>query len=328
MHSNLLGSQGYSRRSILAGLGLATMTGLAGCATTAASSATFFQRTGLPIGLQIYTLGEEAAKDIDATFATVAEIGYRTIEMPGLLGRTASEIRAAADRAGLAIGSLHVPLFAMGPGTGLMFGDEDARIADVLGTLGAKWAVAPIALFPETFQMPADGNMAAAIVSAFRQSGTDIWKRTASLLNQRAEALKPLGITVAYHNHNIEFMPIGDTSGWKIITGETDPSLVSFEIDLGWIATAGLDPVAFLNGIAGRVAMVHVKDVAATNKANYGMEMHPTEVGSGTLDWKKLLPAAYDAGARLFYIEQEPPFTMERIESARRGYQYLFSLKT
>src|SRR5688500_14931880 len=94
------------RRSVLAGIGGVGIMAMTGCVGTRASASNFFSRVGLPIGLQVYTLGEEAARDLDATFAQVAGIGYREMELPNLYGRPAREVGDAARRAGLAISSL------------------------------------------------------------------------------------------------------------------------------------------------------------------------------------------------------------------------------
>jgi len=304
------------------------MASLTGGAARSAEGPSFFERTGLPIGLQIYTLGNEAGSDLDATFAEVAAIGYRDIEMPGLLGHSASEVRAAADRAGLSISSIHVPLVAMGQGGGgLTFANEPAAIADTLGELGANWAVAPIALFPSGFRIGPGEDFARAIGKAFAAAGPDLWKQTAELLNRQGEALKPLGIRTGYHNHNLEFGPAGDTRGWDILVAETDPSIVSFEVDLGWVAAAGIDPVDFLDRNSGRIALIHVKDIAAGSPADFALSMNPTQVGEGTQPWDRLLPAAYAAGARRFYVEQEPPFAIPRMEAARRGFEFLAGLR-
>jgi sugar phosphate isomerase/epimerase len=72
---------------------------------------------------------------------------------------------------------------------------------------------------------------------------------------------------------------------------------------------------------------MHVKDVQATTKTNYALSMDPCEVGSGKLDWAKILPAAHKAGVRNFYVEQEPPFTMERIDAAKKSFEYLEKLR-
>jgi sugar phosphate isomerase/epimerase len=316
-----------SRRSLLQGFCTAGACAMLDRPAIADTATNFFQRRGLPMGLQTYTLGEEAGKDIDATFAAVAAIGYRDIELPNLYGRKPAEIRQAAERAGLTISSLHVPFGRSGEAPGLSATGNPAEIAENLGALGATRAVMPIMLLPENFRPNAGEGFAAAITRGVAAAGADLWKQTAAVLNERGAALKPAGIRVGYHNHNFEFAPIGETTGWDILVAETDPELVSFEVDTGWVATAGLDPVAFFEPLKGRVAQLHVKDVAASNHANFALSMQPAEVGAGTLDWARLLPAAHAAGARHFYVEQEPPFAIPRMESIRRSYAYLSKLR-
>lgn len=318
------------RRAFLQG-GIATVMALSTQAASARGSG-FFARIGKPIGLQLYTLGDDAGKNLDAIFAAVAEIGYRDIELPNLYGHGPAVMRAAADKAGLSISSLHLAVSTRGAPAGLSLSSSPAEIADALGALGAQRAVMPIALFPENFRPKMDANIQAAIAEAFAAAGADIWKRTAALLNERAAALKPLGIGLGYHNHNLEFAQIaqktgGATTGWDILAADCDPALVDFEIDVGWIATAGLDPATFLTKHRGRVSQLHVKDVAPANTVNFALSMQPAEVGSGKLDWTRILPAAQAAGVRHFYVEQEPPFAMPRIESIRRSFAFLSGLQ-
>jgi sugar phosphate isomerase/epimerase len=151
----------------------------------------------------------------------------------------------------------------------------------------------------------------------------DDWKWNADFLNEKAAVLKKAGIVAGYHNHNFEFAPLGNTTGMDILLKGTDPSLVTFEMDVGWVTAAGHDPFAMLKAHPGRFTQMHVKDIKATTKANFELKQDPTEVGSGMIDWKKLLPAAYAAGVRGFYYEQEPPFAHARLESAKISYDYL-----
>jgi sugar phosphate isomerase/epimerase len=317
-----------NRRALLAGLAASGAAVMTSSSAAAAPRRKFFERIGRPIALQIYTLGDAAGKDLDATFAQVAAIGYREIEMPGLFGKKPAEVAAAARRAGLAVTSLHLPASTIAAqGAALMLTSPAQAVAEALAMLGASKAVMPIMIFPAGFRPGAGETFQTALARSIAAEGEDLWKRTAALLNERGSALKPYGIRVGYHNHNVEFARVGAGTGWDILARETDPALVDFEVDVGWIKAAGLDPVTFLNGLKGRVTQLHVKDVAQGTEANYALAMKPTEVGSGVQDWAKLLPAAYDAGVRHFYVEQEPPFTIPRIEAARKSYQYLAALR-
>ncbi len=292
-----------------------------------AGQKTFFDSVDLPIGLQVYTLGPEAGNDLDATFASISAIGYKEVELPNLFNRSPTEVRAAADRAGLTISSLHVPLTGMAPGLGLTFSSPLTEITEALSTLGAGWAVSPLCLLPSGFRPRPGEELGDAIARSIAAAGPDIWKRTAALLNEKAAALSAHGIKVGYHNHNLEFAPVESTTGWDILVEETDPSLVYFEVDTGWVATAGLDPVDFIKRHGKRISILHVKDVAADNAQSYTINMSPAEVGSGVLPFEEILPAAYEAGTRHFLVEQEPPFTLPRIEAARKSYEYLAQLR-
>jgi sugar phosphate isomerase/epimerase len=303
------------RRGFLAG-GAA----LAGAAMTGAAAQGFFARHDLPLGIQLYTLGPDAAKDLDGTLKAVAAIGYKQVELAGMLGKTAVEFRAALDRAGLKAPSAHIQ--AKG-GDGSFQGDLGKLAAD-LKTLGVKTAIMPSLYIPDRFGAPKAGEGIGDYLKRVAAGMTaDDWKMNADYLNAKGKALKPAGIRVGYHNHNFEFAPLGSTNGLEILIDNTDPALVTFEADIGWVAAAGVDPYAWLARHKGRVTMMHVKDIKADTKGNYELKMDPAEIGSGSLDWKRLLSEAYAAGVRGFYVEQEPPFTRPRIEAAKISYDYL-----
>ena len=111
-----------------------------------------------------------------------------------------------------------------------------------------------------------------------------------------------------------------------ILLKEADPAL-QFEMDAGWVVAAGQDPFALLKAHPKRFRQMHVKDVKASTKPNFALQQDPTEVGTGIIDWKRLLPAAHAAGVEGFFVEQEPPFTRPRIEAARLCADYLLKLE-
>ncbi len=323
-----------SRRMAIAGL-LAT----AGCSMNRTGmvaakdgSQTFFQRINKPIGLQLYTLGDEVAADLDGVLARVAAIGFRDIQFPNLFGREPAELMTALDRHGLSASAIHLAAMPGMPAEALSMLSPTQRIVDDLGALGVSDAVLPIMLIPPSFRNYMAEGFQVALTRSMAEAGIDGWKRTADLLNEKAAALAPHGIRVGYHNHNIEFAPLagagsGGGTGWDILVRETDPALVKFEIDVGWVTAAGLDPVAFLDAHKGRLRWLHVKDVQPSTVTNFALKMDPTEVGSGKQDWARILPAAHAAGVEHFYLEQEAPFTMPRLDAAAKGFAYLNQLK-
>ena len=322
---------GMDRRALIAALGGAGLAALAGCQTVPQTSPLarpgFFERTGLPVGLQFGAIGNDAARDIDAAFAQVAGIGYREVELSNLFGRKPAELAAAAAKAGVKIASLHLPLMAMGGPAALSMMSDAARIAEVMGALGAKWAVAPILMIPRTFRPMPGEAMETAVGRAIAGAGEDIWKQTAEVLNTRASALQPLGVGLAYHNHNLDFAPIGKTTGWQILWRETDPGLVHFEVDVGWVDLAGIDPVRFLEKSSGRVRLLHAREIAAGKPRSFDISMTSPAVGTGRLDWAHILPAAYRAGARHVIVEQDPPPGTSRIDAIGQSFRFLSQLR-
>ena len=154
----------------------------------------------------------------------------------------------------------------------------------------------------------------------------DDWKRNAEYLNAKGKALKQYGLRFGYHNHNVELAPLGASTGLAELIRGTDPALVSFEMDAGWVVAAGADPLALLAAYPGRFIAMHVKDVKASTHPNFGLQMDPCEVGQGTIDWKALLSKAHAANVRQFYVEQEPPFSKPRLESVAISFKYLNGL--
>jgi len=302
-----------SRRGFLAATAAAFGAGLTGA--VGAAETPFFQRRKLPLGIQLYSLGPDLAKELDAQLATVAKIGFKSVELAGYLGRTPAELRAAFDKAGLVCHSAHIS--PKGPGG---FSGDLNKLADELHVIGVKSAIMPILYIPDRL-----GN---DLRQAGVQMTADDWKWNADFLNEKAAVLKKAGIISGYHNHNFEFAPLkdakgGDTNGMEILLKGTDPNLVTFEMDAGWVTAAGQDPFALLKAHAGRFTQMHVKDIKPSTKFNFELKQDPTEVGAGMIDWKKLLPAAYAEGVRGFYYEQEPPFAHTRLESAKISYDYL-----
>lgn len=290
----------------------------------AAHTAPFFRRTGLPIGLQLYTIGDDLKRDFEGSLAAVAKIGYRTVELAGLADHAVEDWRQALDRVQLKCPSIHVPPHSK---TAVNL-DDLGTLAEAAHTLGIGTVVCPMFNIPERFSLtPQLGESGAAMAARLGASMTqDDWKWNADYLNKKAAALKPYGLRFAYHNHNVEFAPVGASTGLAQMIQGTDPALVTFEMDAGWVVAAGADPAALLAAYPGRFSAMHVKDVKAGTHANFSFQQDPCEVGQGIIDWKTLLEKAYRAKVRQFYVEQEPPFNKPRLEAVAISFNYLNAL--
>lgn len=226
------------------------------------------------IALQLYTIRELAGKDMLGTLARVADLGYQAVEFAGYGGVPLGRLRTALDEAGLRAIASHVPL--------AQWRDRADEVLEELRTLGCLYAVAP---------SPPDD------VAMDEQGAGDV----ATLLNGCGERCRATGVRFAYHNHSGEFASVGGSSFWEVLAQRTDPELVEFELDLYWAEYAGVDAAGLLTRHAGRVPLVHVKDMAG------GPAREDRPVGEGTLPLQSLLEAAVRAGTTGYIVEQDDP---------------------
>jgi len=297
----------------------------AACQTMA--SGPFFQRRSAQIGIQLYTLSDMLATNLEGAAAAVSRIGYKTVEIPGYMGKTAAQMRDIFSRNGLTCSAAHIQMAAGTPEAPGLRGDLSKLAAD-MHTLGAGYVYAPSMPAPADIGLTPNANEGYAfIVRVAEAMGEDRWKRFADELSDVGRKLDANGIKFGYHNHNYEFVKVGARTGFDVLVEESDPAAVSFELDVGWAAAAGEDVAALFAKHSGRYTGMHIKDVKATTTPNIALKMDPSDVGSGKLDWASILPAAYSAGVRNFFLEQEPPFDKPRLEAAENGYRFLSTLE-
>lgn len=286
-----------NRRSFLAALG-ATAAGLA----VGRRSADALIESDAPrnstsgrisrVGLQLYTVRRLADKDLPGTLAQVAHIGYKEVELAGLYNRSAAEVHDLLTKNGLAAPSTHVPLSAIE-------GDAAKTFADAK-TLGHQWITVPSLPHPP-----------------MKLDTVDDWKGVAKRFNAAGAQVKGAGFRFAYHNHNPELRNLGGgTTPLDVLASETDPSLVSFEMDLYWVVNGGGDPVAFLARYPGRYKMLHVKDSS-------GPEHKMMDVGAGQIDFKTIFSRA--KGVEHYFVEHDNP--ADEIASIAASYKYLANLE-
>ena len=285
-----------------------------------------FQRTHLPIGIQLYTVGEDLKRDFDGTLSAISKIGYKIVEPAGLLERSPADWRRSLDRANLTCPSTHVAARPFRGGASL--NDDLGVLAQGAHAMGIGTIVCPSFLIPDRFSqepMPGEGGVK-MLVRLGAAMTVDDWKWNADYLNTKGAALKRLGLRFAYHNHNLEFAPLGNSNAMALLVQGTDPTLVSFEMDAGWVASAGVNPAALLAQYPGRFTAMHVKDMKASTRPNFSLQIDPCEVGQGVIDWKGLLSKAYASNIRQFYAEQEPPFSHPPLTSVAISFNYLNAL--
>lgn len=244
------------------------------------------------LGLQLYTVRRAMGADMPGTLAAVAAAGYREVEFAGYFGRTPAEVRTLLRDHGLTAPSTHLAL------------------DDVRGRFDVTAASA---------QDIGITYLTVASLDMRTLKAVDDWKRMAETFNEAGRRAQGAGLRFGYHNHSVEFTPVDGRLPLDLLIEGTDPSLVTFELDLYWAVKAGQDPVAYFDKHPGRFGMVHVKDATAAPV----LEM--TDVGSGTLDWKRILGAHAKAGIRHYFVEHDNP--ADPMQSIRRSAAYLRTLR-
>lgn len=269
---------------------------------------------GLPVGLQLYTVRQDLAKDFDGTLRQVAAIGYREVEAAGYYNKTAPEILKSLRAAGLRMPSAHYPMPELQSGL-------SGKI-DFAKQLGLEYMICSVPGRPPHLKEAAPARRRFAMT-------LDDWKWNADQFNKIGAETKKAGIQFGYHNHPFEFQRIDGKVVYDQLLKWCDPNLVKFEIDIGWMIYAGSDPVEYMTRYPGRFPELHVKGVKKgyTAATRTGREFPTAELGRGEIDWKNIFAVAPKAGVKHYYVEQESFPDMPVMAAIKVDYQYLHQLK-
>jgi sugar phosphate isomerase/epimerase len=229
------------------------------------------------LAVQLYTLRAKLAEDVPGTLQALAHAGAEEVELAGLYDRSAQDMRGILDAVGLKAASAHAPLDRLEA--------EPDAVLDEARTLGVETVIVPWVPTPE--------NDSAA---------DDVVRR---IVNAGA-VVRDAGLRFGYHNHAFEF---GEVDLWSRIV----ESGLDLELDVGWLRVAGLDPVAELERHAGRLLLVHAKDVRPE-----GDGWLDVVAGDGELDFRAIAAAAKAGGASHLVVELDTP-SDDPVDDARRS---------
>jgi sugar phosphate isomerase/epimerase len=259
-----------------------------------------YSKQNSAVGLQLYSLREYIGKDVKGVIGKVAKAGYKEVETYGYSkenGFWGMQPKAFSEL--LKANKLTAPSGHFGLDPYIAEGKDDLlkSYIDAARAIGQKYIVVPYLGVP------------------LRQNASD-YQRVAERLNTAAEECKKANLQLAYHNHDFEFEQHGDNTGLGILLKETDPDLVKFELDLYWVVRAGKDPVELFQQHPGRFVMWHVKDMGKADPTKN------TEVGSGSIDFKKIFDNAKLSGVQHIIVEQEN-FDMDPYKSITQSINYV-----
>ena len=234
------------------------------------------------IGMELWSYRNQLKEDLPDTLATIRGLGFTDVETASYYGHTAAEFRGILDHAGLTCSSIITDY-------GKLKKDLSEVVADAKA-LGARYVL--------TAGFPHKGRLTAEEVH-----------RAASDFNDFGARLKASGLRYGYHPHGFEFAPSGGGTLFDALLAETQPDLVTYELDTYHFALAGANPVHYLKKYPKRFSLVHLKDLAKSSPTGdlSGKAVVEASVvlGTGMLDWPAILSAAKKAGVDLYYIEDE-----------------------
>ncbi len=239
------------------------------------------------VGLQLYTIRDAIAADLEGSLKKVADLGYKNLELADyangkFYGHAPKDFKKMVNDLGMVIISSHAGVES----TGITM-ENAKKMADDHAALGAKYCIQP-------WVNEEDRNI-------------ETFKRMIGDWNKVGKIMKEAGIQFGYHNHNFEFKPVnGMVPYYDLFMPEMDKDLITMELDIYWASKAGQDPVEMFKKYPGRFQLAHFKDMSKKSAPFYEVIKDDiTSVGSGLIDFKRIWDARKTAGLKYFFVEDD-----------------------
>jgi sugar phosphate isomerase/epimerase len=276
--------------ALLWALSLASFTGFAAETPTTGIGPSF---TG-PIGLQLYSLRADFAKDVPGTLAKVRGYGIKNVELASTYNLSPAKFKELLDANGLKPVSGHFPYER--------FRDDAEGIARDAQALGLQYVGCAWIAHEGDF----DEKECRDAIAVFNRAGQTLSKQ---------------GLKFFYHTHGYEFQPHGSGTLFDLMMAETKPEFVRYEMDVFWILHPGQDPVKLLQKYGQRFELMHVKDMkkgTLGDLTGHSDVSNDVALGTGRMDWPAILSAAKKAGVKWYFIEDESPTAAAQIPQSLR----------
>lgn len=265
----------------------------------------------LPVAIQLYSLRDDAERDIVSTLKAVKDYGYDGVEFAGFCGKTPEELGRIVKEIGLIPISAHISLYDLRA--------DAEKVINDYKTIGCRHLVVPG-------------------LAAEDRPGNGGWEKVKEDLDRFGAMIREAGMTLSYHNHDFEFVRLENGEyGFDDLYASTKPENVKMQQDSCWVSVAGESPVAYLERYADRCPLLHLKDYVGRKSENmYALigideskkEASPTfefrPVGYGVQDFGSIIEAAEKCGVEWLIVEQdEPSMDKTRMECAEMSIKYL-----
>ena len=247
-------------------------------------------------GLALYTVRDSMASNPKSTLQAVADAGYAYVEAANyedgkFYGMTPSEFKSYLESLGLTAKSAHMGMVNME--------NAEQLIADVKAA-GIEYFVIPV---PPMGMFTFD-----QATRSMGMKGTP--DELVNIMNSLGEKCNQAGIKLLYHNHDFEFKKMADgTVIEDLLLEKCNPEFVNFQMDLFWVAKAEVDPLTYFEKYPGRFKAWHVKDMNA--EGNFA------PVGTGNIDFKRILAEKDKSGMEFYLVEQDQTFGLDPMEAIK-----------
>lgn len=283
----------FLRKGVTAAAGtLMTTIGLSGVLGTMLASAGELPPKSKTIGLQLYSLRDSMYTNVKSTLQEASRMGYTSLETVGydngkLYGMTPQEFRAICEELGMKVTSAHLGR-SWDPAKESEIMEWWNTALDAQKEVGCKYVIQPS--FPIGKTIPE--------IQAY-----------CDYFNKVGKMAKDKGLQFGFHNHAGEFATIDDKVILEYMIENTDPELVTYELDVYWAQQGGVDPAEFIDKYAKRIGVLHIKDDSIIGE-------------SGTMDFEKIFAAASKNNIKDYYVEVER-YTMPPINCVERSCEFL-----
>ncbi len=272
------------------------------------------------VGLQLYSVRDDLAKDFEGTLQAVKDMGYDYVEFAGFYDKSAEEVKSILEKIGLTAISVHQG--------NQLFLENGQEAVDYLAEVGVKYCAIPW-------------------YDVTKLKGTTAWDNTKKEFIEYGQALKNAGIKMLYHNHDFEYKLFEGKYLIDWLYEEIPSDLLDPEFDTCWVRYAGEDPCKYIEKYAGRVDVIHLKDFTCKTLASgpvYDLisgdgtvdktkalsrednEFKFMPVGYGLQDFPAILAAAEKAGTEYVIVEQDSSVDRPALEAVKMSREYLKTL--
>ena len=237
----------------------------------------------IPIALQLYSIREDCARDLEGSIKAVAEMGYAGVEFAGYYERGADELKGLCNAHGLAVVGTHIRIDTL-------LGDALEATVAFNKTLGNRYLIVP-GLAEE------------------RRASRAAWLETAGLFDEIAARLEPHDMRTGYHNHHVEFQALEGELPLDTFFCNTRAEVV-MQLDTGNMYHGGAEPVGFLQKYPGRAQLVHLKEHSSTDDKAL--------IGEGEVEWERVFEICETSGGTEWYIVEQESYAFSPLDCVER----------